>query len=525
MFLDEPTGGVDPVSRRQFWALIDQLAESGVTVLVTTHYLDEAEHCHRIAIIHAGRLAALGSTTELKQVFAGRTILEVQSDDPVQAMRALDAMDRVEKTSVFGTAVHAVMVASDRTSPDALKTRLAQAGVDGAADRTGGAVTRGRVSRGGGGGGLLMRKALSVGRKEVRQILRDRRSLVVLLFVPAFFLLVYGYALNWDIRHVHLAVEDRDRTSASRALVSAFVNSGYFDLVADIRSPEQITDLMNHGAARAVLIIPSGLSRDLAAGRTVPVQVLLDGDNANTATTVMGYALTILQSESARYRLVPGALAGPVLSVVPRVWYNPQLRSALFLVPGLIAYIVMITSVVSTSLSIVREKERGTMEQVRMAPLDAASFVLGKTIPYYLISLVSALAILLVAMVLFGLPMRGSWLVLLGTISLYLVGALGLGLLVSSLAETQQVAFQVAVLASFLPTLMLSGFIFPIASMPTFLQGVTYIVPARYFLIALRGIVLKGVGLSTIWPQLVSLTAYSAVVLLLASLRLRRQWR
>jgi ABC-2 type transport system permease protein len=370
-----------------------------------------------------------------------------------------------------------------------------------------------------------MRKTLSVGRKEVRQILRDRRSLVLLLFVPAFFLLVYGYALNWDIRHVRLAVEDRDRTAASRSIVSAFVNSGYFDLVADVTSPQQITHLMNHGAARAVVVIPSGLQRDLLAGQTVPVQVLLDGDNANTATTVMGYALTILQSESARYRLVTGSIGGPTLSVLPRVWYNPQLRSALFLVPGLIAYIVMITSVVSTSLSIVREKERGTMEQVRMAPLDAASFVVGKTIPYYVISLISALAILLVAMALFGVPMRGSWAVLLGTISLYLVGALGLGLFVSSIAETQQVAFQVAVLASFLPTLMLSGFIFPIASMPAVLQAITYIVPARYFLVALRGIVLKGVGLEIIWPQLFALAVYSTVVLLLASLRLRRQWR
>ena len=370
-----------------------------------------------------------------------------------------------------------------------------------------------------------MRKALSVGRKEVRQILRDRRSLLVLLFVPAFFLLVYGYALNWDIRHVRFAVEDRDRSAASRSLISAFVNSGYFDLVADVRSEDDITDLMNRGAARAIVVIPNGLARDLAAGRVVPVQILLDGDNANTATTVMGYALTILQSESAKYRLVGSAASGPVVSVLPRVWYNPQLRSALFLVPGLIAYIVMITSVVSTSLSIVREKERGTMEQVRMAPLDAASFIIGKTLPYYAISLASALTILLVAMVLFGLPMRGSWFVLLGTMSLYLVGALGLGLLISSIADTQQVAFQLGVLASFLPTLMLSGFIFPIASMPTFLQGVTYIVPARYFLIALRGIVLKGTGLSAIWPQLVSLAAYSTVVLILASLRLRRQWR
>jgi len=369
-----------------------------------------------------------------------------------------------------------------------------------------------------------MRKALSVGRKEVRQILRDRRSLMILLFVPAFFLLVYGYALNWDIRHVRLAVEDRDRSAASRSLVSAFVNSGYFDLVADIRSPGQVTELMNRGSVRAIVVIPYGLQRDLLAGQTVPVQVLLDGDNANTATTVMGYALTILQSESSRYRMVAGVMGGSAVMALPRVWYNPELRSTLFLVPGLIAYIVMITSVVSTSLSIVREKERGTMEQVRMSPLGAASFVLGKTIPYYLISLVSALAILLVAMVLFGVPMRGSWLVLLATISLYLVGALGLGLLVSSIADTQQVAFQIAVLASFLPTLMLSGFIFPIASMPAFLQAVTYVVPARYFLIALRGIVLKGVGLPVIWPQLVSLVIYSSVVLLLASLRLRRQW-
>jgi ABC-2 type transport system permease protein len=370
-----------------------------------------------------------------------------------------------------------------------------------------------------------MRKALSVGRKEIRQILRDRRSLLVLLFVPAMFLLLYGYALNWDIRHVRLAVEDRDRTAASRSLIAAFVNSGYFDLVADIRGPDQITDLMNRGAVRAVVIIPSGLARDLEAGRTVPVQVLLDGDNANTATTVMGYALTILQSESSRYRLAAATAPGPVVTALPRIWYNPELRSALFLVPGLIAYIVMITSVVSTSLSIVREKERGTMEQVRMAPLGAVSFVLGKSIPYYLISLVSAFVILLVAMVLFGLPMRGSWLVLLVTISVYLVGALGLGLLVSSIAETQQVAFQVGVLASFLPTLMLSGFIFPIASMPVFLQTITYAVPARYFLVALRGIVLKGTGFSTVWPQLASLAAYSTVVLLLASLRLGRQWR
>lgn len=369
---------------------------------------------------------------------------------------------------------------------------------------------------------------LAVARKEFRQIWRDTRTLTTLLFVPAFFLLLYGYALNFDIRHVALGVDDRDRTTESRALVSAFVNSGYFDLVATVTSDAETTRLMDVNAVRAVLVIPVGLGRAVRTGKSIAVQVLLNGDNANTATTVMGYAGTIIRSESARYQLAPaGAPPGPLaplVSVEPRVWYNPSLRSSLFLVPGLIAYIAMITAVVSTALSVVREKERGTMEQVRMAPLDAAAFVVGKTIPYFVVSLASAFVIILVAMALFGMPMRGSWLVLLLALSLFLVGALGLGLLISSVADTQQVAFQAALLVSFLPTLMLSGFIFPIASMPRFLQLVTYGVPARYFLIALRGIVLKGAGLATYGVELLALTAFAVVVLGLASVRLRRQW-
>lgn len=368
-----------------------------------------------------------------------------------------------------------------------------------------------------------MRKMTAVARKEFRQIWRDTRTLMTLLFLPAFFLLLYGYALNFDIRHVRLGVDDRDHTAESRALVSAFVNSGYFDLAATIDDPAVTKRLMDRNEVRAVLVIPSGMGRAVQTARPVAVQVLLNGDNANTATTVMGYALTIIRSESARHQPA-AAPAVPLVSVEPRVWYNPSLRSTLFLVPGLIAYISMITAVVSTALSIVREKERGTMEQVRMAPLDAASFVVGKTIPYFAVSLVSALGIIVVAMALFGMPMRGSWLLLLLALSLFLIGALGLGLLVSSVADTQQVAFQLAMLASFLPTLMLSGFIFPISSMPRFLQLVTYAVPARYFLIALRAIVLKGAGLDAFWVDLVALLAFAIVVLTLASVRLRRQW-
>jgi ABC-2 type transport system permease protein len=372
-----------------------------------------------------------------------------------------------------------------------------------------------------------MRTTLAVAHKEFRQIVRDRRSLMILLFIPALYLLLYGYALSFDIRDVTLAVDDRDQSAESRALVSAFVNSGYFKLAARVRSDDEIHALMDRGRARAVLVIPEGMGRDLQAGRSAPVQVLLDGDNANTASTVLGYAMNIVQTESARHRAgtmtaVPASAAA--LAVDARVWYNPQLRSALFLVPGLIAYISMISAVVSTALSVVREKERGTMEQVRMAPLGAAAFIAGKTVPYFFISLASAVGVIVVAMLLFDLPMRGSWLTLLVALSLFLLGALGLGLFISSIAENQQVAFQLALLASFLPTLMLSGFIFPIASMPAFLQLVTHVVPARYFLQALRGIVLKGVGFEIVWVDLLALTAYGGVMLTLASVRLRRQW-
>jgi ABC-2 type transport system permease protein len=368
-----------------------------------------------------------------------------------------------------------------------------------------------------------MRKALAVYRKELRQIGRDRRTLLILVFVPAFFLLLYGYALNWDIRHIALAVQDRDRTPESRALVAAFVNSSYFDRVGDAYSPAVVTRLLDTNQARAVLVIPENFSRDLLRGQRPQVQVLVNGDNANTATTVMGYATTIVRSAGATLVASGSTPTAPAVSVEPRIWYNPELRSTLFLVPGLIAYILMITAVISTAVSIVREKEVGTIEQVRMAPIGTFSFVVGKSIPYFLISLASAALIILAAMVLFGLPMRGNWIALLIALSLFIAGALGTGLLISTVAETQQVAFQAAMLSSFLPTLMLSGFIFPISSMPAALQAITYIVPARYFLVALRGIVLKGTALWLLWPQMVALSIYALVMLTLASVRLARE--
>jgi len=380
-----------------------------------------------------------------------------------------------------------------------------------------------------------MRKTLAVALKELRQILRDKRSLMILLFVPAFFLLLYGYALNFDIRNVKLAVQDKDRSTKSRELVSSFVNSGYFLLVGYIDNPDEIDRLVDEGRVRAILSIPPGFERDLSIRKAVTVQVIIDGDNANTASTVSGYARTLINEfGGAQFRLALSegpaspmpdpSRRVPVIGIEPRIWYNPQLRSTLFLVPGLIAYISMITAVVSTALSVVREKERGTMEQVRMAPLSPLPYIIGKTMPYLVISFVSAILVILSAMLLFDLPMRGSWLLLCFAIGLFLIGAQAQGLLISTIADTQQVAFQVALLSSLLPTMVLSGFIFPITSMQTVVQWIARIVPARYFLVALRSIVLKGADITAFWQQLVALAIFATVALGLASFRLRREW-
>lgn len=378
-----------------------------------------------------------------------------------------------------------------------------------------------------------MRQVGAVASKELRQILRDRRSLLILLFIPAFFLLLFGYALTFDIRNVTLAVQDQDRSTASRDLVSSFTNSGYFRLIGYLDSPAELDRLVDEGHTRAILAIPAGFDRDLTQRRPVKVQVIIDGDNANTAATVVGYArrligefsadvmVTSLREDASARQSVP-ALSS--IGVEPRVWYNPQLRSTLFLVPGLIAYISMITAVVSTALSVVREKERGTMEQVRMAPISPLPYILGKTLPYLVISFVSAIVVILSAMALFDLPMRGSWLLLCVAIALFLIGAQAQGLLISTIADSQQVAFQVALLSSLLPTMILSGFIFPISSMPAPVQWITTIVPARYFLVALRAIVLKGAEAAAFWQELLALAVFATVVMGLASLRLRREW-
>jgi len=372
-----------------------------------------------------------------------------------------------------------------------------------------------------------MRRLLAVVVKEIRQVRRDPFSLLMLIAFPAFMLVLYGFALNFDVRHVHLAVQDRDKSARSRELISAFTHSTYFDLVA---TPEPGTDLerlAEKRVARAILVIPEGYAAALAAGRRAPVQLLLDGADSTTAATILGYARALTAEVNGS--LVAAALAGaggrrsPPLSFEPRVLFNPELESVQFLVPGLIGFILMLTAVLSTAMSVVREKERGTMEQLRVAPLRTAELILGKTIPYLGVSLIATAIILGAARLLFGVAIRGSHLDLLVAVLLYLFGALGFGLLISTVANTQAFAFQAGLLASMLPALLLSGFIFQIRIMPWWLQLVTYLVPARYFLVILRGIILKGEGLLTYWDDVLALVVFGLVVVTLASVRLARR--
>jgi ABC-2 type transport system permease protein len=367
-----------------------------------------------------------------------------------------------------------------------------------------------------------------VSRKELLQVRRDPLSLLMLLGLPTFMLLIFGYALNFDVRHVKLAVQDRDRSAASRELIAAFVNSTYFDITATPepgQDPERITA---ERAAKAVLVIPEGYGAALAAGRAAEVQLLLDGADATTASAILGYAGSIVaeaNAEKIRSTLLRRGARGEIgaLSYEPRIWYNPELSSPRFLVPGLIGALLMVSAVVSTALSVVRETERCTMEQILVAPIRTAELILGKTLPYLAISFLGAVLILLAARVLFGVEVKGSYLSLFAATLLYLVGALGFGLFLSTLARSQFSAFAMGLLTSLLPSMLLSGFIFQIRIMPGWLQVITHAVPARFYLVILRGIILKGAGLAPYWDQMLALTIFAVVTLSLASLRLARK--
>lgn len=371
------------------------------------------------------------------------------------------------------------------------------------------------------------RKIRAVAWKEMLQSSRDPLTLGMLLGVPAMMLLLYGYALSFDVRHIALAVQDLDRSTRSRELLDSFTRSGCFDAVADLDAGADVTRMLESQQARAILVIPPDFTRDLQRGEDVALQLLIDGTDSQTASTLMTYAEGVAREMNLRILAETPELrsAGQraAIDVAARVWFNPELKSTHFLVPGLIGFILMLTAVLSTALSVVREKERGTMDQLKLTALDASQLLLGKTLPYLVISLLASVVILLTARVLFGVVVQGSYLDLFLITLVYLIGALGFGLLVSSFANSQAMAFQVGTLLSMLPAIFLSGFIFPIRSMPPVLQTMTLAVPARYFLVMLRGVILKGAPLSEYLHPFWFLCAYGAAVMAVAWIRLTRE--
>jgi len=345
-------------------------------------------------------------------------------------------------------------------------------------------------------------------RKEFRQLRRDPRAVRMAVIAPVLQLLLFGYAATTDLKNAPVAVCDRDQQTASRQLVTKLSQVGYFRVYAVGADPRQLLNELDHGRAQVTLDIPPGFSQDLARGRRAAVQVLADGSDSNTATLALSYLTGTLQSYAAEvqvdYLQRHGTAAVARLGLEPRIWYNPDLRSANYMLPGLVGLILLIITTNFTALSVVREREAGTLEQVIVTPLRPLELLLGKMIPVAVIGVVDALLIVAVSVLWFHVPLRGSLLLLFALAGGFLFCTLGTGLLISTLSRTQQQA-QMTNFFLTMPAVLLSGFIFPIANMPTWAQWLTYLIPFRYFLAIARGIYLKGNGFALLWPQAAAL--------------------
>jgi ABC-2 type transport system permease protein len=363
--------------------------------------------------------------------------------------------------------------------------------------------------------------------KEFRSVLRDPRMRMVILVLPVVQTLIFGYAVSLDVRHVRLGVLDSDQTPASRALVARFAGSSYFDVVAFPRNETEARRLIDASDTAAILQIDAGYEGDLHGGRTAAAQLIVDGSDSNTARFVVNYASVIAATyDSAIVLDRVMRQAGhtvPVggIDLQPRAWFNADLESRNYYVPGIIANLVMLVSLMLTSMAIVREKEAGTIEQIMVTPIRPVEFILGKCAPFAVIGFLNVAMVALVGLYWFAIPLRGSFaLLLLGT-AFFLLSTLGIGLFISTVSQTQQQAMMTTFFF-FFPAMLFSGFIFPIANMPTVIQWLSLGDPLRYFLIIIRGIFLKGIGWSLLWTQFASLFVIGAIVMTFAVKRFHK---
>ena len=358
-------------------------------------------------------------------------------------------------------------------------------------------------------------------KKEFRQMMRDSRSTRMMFASPIVQLLLFGYAVNTDVRHARTFVVDHDRTSVSRELVSTLTASGYFRVAGYGERASDLARALDHGDAVIGLEIPEGFAADIAGGRQAQVQVLVDGTSSNTATVAQGYANQIIQTFGMSVSGQLPAVGRRGVDLRARAWYNPNLVSQVFNVPGVIATIVMLMGLLLTALAIVREREIGTLEQLMVSPLSPAELIMGKCIPVVIVAFVDLLLISAVAMLWFRIPLEGSFGLLLFASTFYILAAVGLGLLISTVSNTQQEAFM-SMFFFFLPAIILSGFMYPIENMPKVIQAVTLLNPIRHYLVVVRGIFLKGAGFEVLLPQILTLAVMGTTVLWFATTRVRK---
>jgi ABC-2 type transport system permease protein len=375
---------------------------------------------------------------------------------------------------------------------------------------------------------MKLHRFSAVARKEMLHILRDPRSLGMAIAMPMLLLLLFGYALTLDVDRVPLVVWDQSGTDASREFISRFSGSRYFALRGSVWNYRELERAIDSRQALLALVVSRNFAQDLAAGRAAAAQLIADGSDSNTATIAMNYAEAVARAYSqtvtlAQERRQPGGIPESPLDLRPRVWFNTDLQSRNYIIPGLIAVIMMVIAALLTSLTVAREWERGTMEQLISTPVKGPELILGKLLPYFAIGLLDVLLAVLMGEFLFHVPLRGSVVLLFGLAAVFLTGALSLGILISVITRSQLLASQLSMVLTFVPAFLLSGFAYAIGNMPRPIQLVTYVIPARYFVALLKGIYLKGVGLEIMAGPAALLVVFAIVAVTLAIVKFKKK--
>jgi ABC-2 type transport system permease protein len=368
---------------------------------------------------------------------------------------------------------------------------------------------------------VVMGRVLHLSRKEIIELRREPRLFAIVIIAPIVQLNVLGYAATTDVKDIPIAIVDADRSTASRELMHRFESSANFKIVAMPGSTSEIDSYLDRGDVWMALSIPPDYGRKVASNRSTAIQIVADGTDSNSTGVAMGYAQEVIAgyTRDLAAAAAPGMPVGGLVQPEIRVWFNARLESRYFMIPGIVALLLLVITTNLSAMAIVREKEIGTLEQLNVTPLARWELIAGKLLPYALIGIIDVILVLIVAIYGFEVPMRGSLALLFGMCLVYLLSTLGLGLFVSTISRTQQQAMMTAIFFFLMPMVYLSGFVFPIENMPSWIQPLTYLIPLRYFLIIVRGIFLKGIGLDILWPQAAALLAWGLVVLILATLR------